>query len=155
MKKFLFIYFLIFFKGFGEMPLIPLIPASPTEHPTSKRVLEKVATLMGKLECEVIVPLEIISDIEIKALVVDNENLNIPFDVELNKTPNINNNYKLNFSETKIDIDKDGNIDTEIYASKTIDSKLLKDNYVKITGKNISKEGTHKKKIYITVEVND
>ncbi len=127
------------------MPLIPIIPASPTEHPTSKRVLEKVATLMGKAECEVIIPLEIISDIEIKALVVDNENLNIPFDVELNKTPNKNNNYNINFSETKIDIDRDGNIDTEIYASKTIDSKLLKDNYVKITGKNISKEGTHKK----------
>lgn len=112
-------------------------------------------TLDVELVAQVIVPLEVISDVHIKALVVDDENLEIPFEVELNRKPERIGIYSLNFSKTALDIDDDGVIDTEIFASQNINSKIIKDNYVKITGKNISKEGTHKKRVYITVEVND
>lgn len=112
-------------------------------------------TLDVELVAQVIVPLEVISDVHIKALVVDDENLEIPFEVELNRKPERTGIYSLNFSKTALDIDDDGVIDTEIFASQNINSKIIKDNYVKITGKNISKEGTHKKRVYITVEVND
>lgn len=112
-------------------------------------------TLDVELVAQVIVPLEVISDVHIKALVVDDENLEIPFEVELNQKPERTGIYSLNFSKTALDIDDDGIIDTEIFASQNINSKIIKDNYVKITGKNISKEGTHKKRVYITVEVND
>ena len=145
-----------------SIPMIPMLPAIPTDKieqvENGKPIIRKLinsGVLEVSLEAEVIVPLEVISDVHIKALVVDNENLEIPFEVELNRKPEAAGIYRLNFSKTTLDIDDDGVIDTEIFASKNIDSKNIKDNYVKITGKNISKEGTHKKRVYITVEVND
>ncbi|MGL6114499.1 MAG: hypothetical protein ACRC1R_05615 [Cetobacterium sp.] len=161
MIKFILLSLFIFNKSFSEMPLIPLIPATPIEYEEKKdegivkRKLEKNSSLMVKLQCDVIVPLEIVSDIDIKALIIEEEDLEIPFDIEFNKIPEHNKNYKLHFSETKIDIDKDGTVDTEIFYSKNLNKQKISDNYVKITGKNISQEGTHKKKIYITVEVDD
>ncbi|MCX3067643.1 hypothetical protein OQE61_09045 [Cetobacterium somerae] len=145
-----------------SIPMIPMLPAIPTDkieqvengEPIIRKLINS-GVLEVSLEAEVIVPLEVISDVHIKALVVDNENLEIPFEVELNRKPEAAGIYRLNFSKTTLDIDDDGVIDTEIFASKNIDSKNIKDNYVKITGKNISKEGTHKKRVYITVEVND
>lgn len=149
-------------EGDVFIPMIPLIPASPTEKPVvgedgeiKIRKLLKIGTALAKIEAEVIVPLEVISDIDIKALVVDEENLKIPFELELSRKPEASNMYKIDFSSTKIDIDNDGVIDTEIFANEKISDKIIRDNYVKITGKNISKEGTHKKRVYITVEVKD
>lgn len=141
------------------IPMVPMIPATPNEKvddiTNKKRVLEKVSTIMGKMEVDIIVPMEIISDVDIKALVIDDENLEIPFDIEFNKKPDIKNYYSLNFSSTQLDIDDDGIIDTEIFSPKFVNERVTKDNYVKITGKNISKEGTHKKRVYITVEVRE
>ncbi|MGL4977322.1 MAG: hypothetical protein ACRC5G_04840 [Cetobacterium sp.] len=141
--------------------MIPLLPAIPTDKvETGEDGVVKTRTLLrtGMLEvvlkAEVVLPLEVITDVDIKALVVDDENLEIPFEVELNRVPESAGIYKLNFSKTALDIDDDGVIDTEIFSSNNINSKVIKDNYVKITGKNISKEGTHKKRVYITVEVN-
>lgn len=157
-----FINFSILMAVEGGIPMLPLLPSIPTDkieqvengEPIIRKLINS-GVLEVSLKAEVIVPLEVISDVHIKALVVDNENLEIPFEVELNRKPEAAGIYRLNFSKTALDIDDDGVIDTEIFASKNIDSKNIKDNYVKITGKNISKEGTHKKRVYITVEVND
>lgn len=157
-----FINFSILIAVEGSIPLLPLLPAIPTDkieqgengEPIVRKLISS-GILEVELKAEVIVPLEVISDVHIKALVVDDENLEIPFEVELNRKPEAVGIYRLNFSKTALDIDDDGVIDTEIFASKNIDNKKVKDNYVKITGKNISKEGTHKKRVYITVEVND
>lgn len=157
-----FINFSILMAVEGGIPMLPLLPSIPTDkieqvengEPIIRKLINS-GVLEVSLKAEVIVPLEVISDIHIKALVVDNENLEIPFEVELNRKPEAAGIYRLNFSKTALDIDDDGIIDTEIFTSKNIDSKNIKDNYVKITGKNISKEGTHKKRVYITVEVND
>ncbi len=146
-------------ESFPATPLLPSIPSDRLEQgensETTLRRLLSTGVLEVQLEANVVVPLEVISDVHIKALVIDDENLEIPFEVELNKNPESSGIYRLHFSKTALDIDNDGVIDTEIFASKNIDSKRIKDNYVKITGKNISREGTHKKRVYITVEVND
>ncbi|MGL5725731.1 hypothetical protein [Cetobacterium sp.] len=149
-------------KSRSSVPMLPLLPGVPIEKVeetedgmvTTRRLLS-TGSLETRLEADVVVPLEIISDIEVKALIVDDENLEVPFEVELNKKPERAGIYRLNFSKTALDIDDDGVIDTEIFASQNIDSKIIKDNYVKITGKNISKEGTHRKRVYITVEVDN
>lgn len=152
MLKIFLIYTIISLLSFGKtidgVETLPIFPA-PT------RYLLKSGTINSKIECNVIVPLEIISDIHIKALIYDNEEVEIHFELELNKKPERKNMYKINFSSKKIDIDKDGKIDTEIFVNKNILSQNIYDNIVKITGKNISKEGTHRKRVYITVEVND
>ncbi|MGL5934959.1 MAG: hypothetical protein ACRCZI_04995 [Cetobacterium sp.] len=164
--KILTIFFLIcsvlFGKSRSSIPMIPLLPAIPVEKveenengTVTTRKLLSTGSLEVSLEADVVVPLEIISDIEVKALIVDDENLEIPFEIELNRKPERAGIYKLHFSKTALDIDDDGIVDTEIFASQNIDSKIVKDNYVKITGKNISKEGTHRKRVYITVEVDN
>ena len=61
----------------------------------------------------------------------------------------------LNYSQTEIDLDNDGNIDTKIYSPKYINKKVVDDNLLTIDGSNITKEGLHKKRVYITVEVRD
>lgn len=162
MKKFFLSFILITFAEVFSQPMIPLIPANPVEKEevsengeTQIRKLIKTATLDIPLKAEVIVPLEIITDVDIKALIIDDENLEIPFELELNRKPEAIGLYRLNFSSTQLDIDDDGVVDTEIFASKNISDKFIKDNYIKITGKNISREGTHKKRVYITVEVNN
>ena len=115
----------------------------------------KTKSIMMGITTEVVVPLEIISDIDIEAMVVDDQDVVVPFDLELSKTPDKKNFYKLKYSENEIDIDKDGKVDTYIYSNKYINSKIQKDNYVFIRGRNITKEGYHEKIVYVDVEIND
>lgn len=145
-----------------SIPMIPLIPASPNtdivvdeEENVTEWELEEISTFHLETKVNVIVPLEIITDVEIKALVVDNAKVTVPFELEMNKEPDKKNFYELNYSETEIDIDKDGVIDTKIYSPIYINEKIVKDNYLVIDGANISKEGIHKKRIYITVELKE
>lgn len=120
----------------------------------SKYLLKTKAVMLG-MSTNVVVPLEIISDIEIQAFILDDEQISIPFEIEFNKKPSKRDFYKIKYSENKIDIDNDGKFDTYIYSNKNIDSNILKDNYVIIHGKNITKTGYHEKIIYLTVETHD
>ena len=144
-----------------SIPMTPLIPAAPViKEENVNGVIKKRRILItdsveARVKAQVIVPLEVISDVDIKALVIDDQEVTVPFQLELNKKPDRENFYKINFSQKEIDIDKDGRVDTTIYVNEKINSKIIRDNYVKIEGKNISKEGTHRKKVYITVEVDD
>lgn len=144
-----------------SIPMTPLIPAAPVTKEENvngiirKRKLLIIDSVEARVKAQVIVPLEVISNVDIKALVIDDQEVTVPFQLELNKKPDRENFYKINFSQKEIDIDKDGRIDTTIYVNEKINSKTIRDNYVKIEGKNISKEGTHRKKVYITVEVDD
>lgn len=144
------------------LPAIPLIPALPSEESTTdgtgeeiKWKLEDSYTIHLDTKVKAVVPLEIITDVDIKALIIDDELVTIPFELEMNKEPDKQNFYILNYSETEIDIDGDGILDTFIYSPKYINKKLVTDNYLFIDGKNISREGVHKKKVYITVELNE
>lgn len=119
-----------------------------------RKILNIKSTMLG-MYADVVVPLEIISDIEVQALVIDDQDIVVPFEIEMSKSPNKKNYYKLNYSENKIDIDKDGKTDTYIYSNKYINNKIEKNNYVIIQGKNISKEGYHEKIVYINIEIND
>ncbi|MGL4642042.1 MAG: hypothetical protein ACRCVB_03075 [Cetobacterium sp.] len=144
------------------LPGIPVIPGLPSEElvvensgEEVKWILENSYTINLDTKVKVVVPLEILTDVEIKALVIDNQELTIPFQLEMNKEPDRQNFYTLNYSEKEIDIDGDGQIDTFIYSPKYINKKVITDNYLYIDGKNISNEGVHKKKIYITVELRE
>lgn len=141
-----------------SIPMIPLIPATPVEKEDENEdvwILEKISTVMMESKVKIVVPLEIISDIEIKAMVIDNQKLEIPFEIEMNKEPEKKDHYMLKYSQTEIDLDNDGNIDTKIYSPKYINKKVVDDNLLTIDGSNITKEGLHKKRVYITVEVRD
>ncbi|ERT68263.1 hypothetical protein HMPREF0202_01833 [Cetobacterium somerae ATCC BAA-474] len=145
-----------------EIPMIPMIPASPNTDTTTDEnnnltewELEKISTFHLETKVEVLVPLEIISDVEIKALVIDDQKLVIPFELEMNKEPERKNYYGLHYSETEIDIDEDGKVDTKIFSPKYINQKFVKDNYLYIDGSKISKEGVHKKRVYVTVELKE
>ncbi|MGL5581387.1 MAG: hypothetical protein ACRDCE_10555 [Cetobacterium sp.] len=165
-KIILFILFLIFTSiSVAEIHIPTTIPSDESMAPPvpdgdfivssserDKIGLEKVKSVVMKARTEIFVPLEIISDIDIKTLIIDNQEVIVPFEIEVNKEPDKKNFYKLNYSENEIDIDLDGQIDTFIYSSKYINSKIIKDNYVLFKGKNISKEGKHEKIIYITIE---
>ena len=83
-------------------------------------------------------------------MIIDDQRAVVPFEIEMNKEPDKKDYYKLNYSETEIDIDEDGEVDTKIYSNEFINSKIGKRNYVVIEGKNISKEGYHEKIIYLT-----
>lgn len=140
------------------------IPQLPTDDLTEvdlqgniigKRVLEKNTTVYLESRVNVFVPLEIISDIDIEAIILDNQKLEIPFEVEFNKVPEKKDYYKLCYSETEIDIDQDGKTDTFIYSSPFINTKIKTDNILYIDGENISKEGTFKKKVYMTIEIKE
>lgn len=172
---------LIFFKsGFsseGNGEFIPPIPLPPeivnSENPNDDfaipeikksgtdidgedlRYLEKTYTVMMEAKVDVFIPLEVISDINIEATVIGNQIKEIPFEVELNRTPEKKDYYSIKYSESIIDIDGDGNPDTYIHSPKYINEKISKDNYVKIYGEKISKEGKHNKTIYVTVEVGE
>ena len=144
------------------LPAIPLIPALPNEESTTdgtgeevKWKLEDSYTINLDTKVKAVVPLEIITDVDIKALIIDDEQVTIPFELEMNKVPDKQNFYMLNYRETEIDIDGDGVLDTFIYSPKYINKKLVTDNYLFIDGKNISREGVHRKKVYITVELNE
>ena len=119
------------------------------------RYLEKTYTVMMEAKVNVFIPLEVISDIDIETTIVDNQVKEIPFEIELNRTPEKKDYYSIKYSESVIDIDRDGKIDTYINSPKYINEKISKDNYVKIYGENISKEGKHNKTIYVTVEIGE
>lgn len=162
MKKMLGLFFLLTGIILAEeqkteiIPMVPLLPSIPVQQENSgKPIPIDVKTVIMKMETKIEVPLEIISDIEIKAIVIDDQTATVPFEIEMNKEPDKKDYYKLNYSETEIDIDDDGRTDTFIYSNKYINSKLEKDNRVEIQGKNISKEGYHEKIIYMTVEIHD
>ena len=151
-------------SGAPIIPMIPMIPATPIEKVEDIELengeikqevweLIKTNTIMVKSHVDVVVPLEIMTDIDIKALVIDDQKLEIPFEIELNKEPDKKDFYSLNFSETAIDIDNDGKIDTHIISPKYINKKVVDDNLLIIDGKNISVEGTHRKKVYINIEM--
>ena len=140
-------------EGEAEKTIIPMVPVLPAL-PNEKTPIETKTVFMG-MKTEIVVPLEIISDIEIQAMVIDEQEIEVPFEIEFNKTPDKNKTYKIGYTQTEIDIDEDGKVDTYIYSNTNIDSKILKDNKVVIQGKNISKEGYHEKIVYITVETHD
>ena len=140
-----------------EIPLIPLIPALPNKVETidedkNIRHLEKNFTVMMEAKTDIYVPIEIVSDISLKALVFGDETVQVPFEIELNREPEKKNFYRIQYSEDKIDIDNDGKIDTYINSPEFANSRIITDNFVEIQGKNISNEGKHRKKVYITIE---
>lgn len=138
-----------------ELPTEDLNETDSQGNVIGRRILEKNTTVYLESRVRIFVPLEIISDIDIEALIVDNQKLRVPFEIELNKIPEKQNYYKLHYSEKEIDIDLDGQIDTYIYSSPFINTKILKDNILYIDGEKISKEGTFKRKIYMTIEVRE
>ncbi|MGL4508566.1 hypothetical protein [Cetobacterium sp.] len=156
-------------ESLEHLPMKPLLPIYPDGTPayapieeldqTSKneedkgRALEKMNTLMLQIKTNVYVPLEIISDVDIEATLVDDQEVIIPFNIETNKQPDKKDYYKLKFSENEVDIDKDGTVDTYLYSTKYINSKISDGNYVNIKGSGISTDGTFYKKIYLTIEV--
>lgn len=117
------------------------------------RVLEKTYTILMEEKVNIFVPLEIISDVDIEATLIGDQSLEIPFEIELNKQPEKKDYYSIKYSESAIDIDKDGKLDTYIYSPQYINERVIKDNYIKIYGDKISKEGQHKKSVYMEVEV--
>lgn len=154
-----------FGKSIPALPIIPpdiekpSLPSLPNEDLTEigggVRALEKNTTVMMNLKLDVVVPLEIVSDVDVEALVIDNQKIEVPFDVELNKIPEKKDYYSLKFSETEIDIDGDGQIDTTIYTPKFINSRIVDENILYIDGEKISNEGKYQRKVYMTIEVQE
>lgn len=156
---FIFIFNIVSFSEETQKPLIPMLPLLPSmpANPEAQGlpVPLETKTIIMMMETEIKVPLEIISDIEIQAMVIDDQEISVPFEIEMNKEPEKKDYYKLHYSENEIDIDNDGKVDTHIYSNRFINSKIEKNNKVVIEGKNISKEGYHEKVIYLTVEIID
>lgn len=141
----------------SELPLISLVPALPDtveniDEEGNIRNLEKNYTVMIEAKVNIFVPLEIVSDINIEATVYGDQVLEVPFEIELNKEPEKKNYYKLKYSETEIDVDNDGRVDTYIYSPEFVNTRYIKDNFVRIHGDKISQEGDYTKKVYVTVE---
>ncbi|MGL5459972.1 MAG: hypothetical protein ACRDBY_10190 [Cetobacterium sp.] len=141
----------------SEIPLIPIIPSLPNtieniDGDGNIRNLEKNYTVVVEAKVNIFVPLEIVSDINIDATVYDDQVVEVPFEIELNKEPEKKNYYKLKYSETEIDIDNDGRIDTYIYSPEFVNTKYIRDNFVRIHGERITSEGDYTKKVYVTVE---
>lgn len=142
----------------GELPMFPIGPSTPT---TGKdvdeygqiRMLEKTFNVNLESKVNVFVPLEVITDVHLEGSVVGDQVLDIPFEVELNREPEKENYYVIKYSENLLDIDNDGLMDTYIHSPEYVNDKVSKDNFVRIYGGNISKEGTYKKDIYLTVEI--
>lgn len=141
----------------GMIPMIPVVSEGydPENEGSRPWKMEKTFNLMMEARVNVVVPLEIISDIDIKAMIIDNQKLEIPFEIEMNREPEKQDHYMLRYSETEIDIDGDGKVDTRIYSPKYINKKVVDDNLLTIDGENISIEGVHRKRVYITVEIKD
>lgn len=140
-----------------EIPLIPLEPALPTQKENvdeegNIRHLEKNFTVLMESKVNIFVPLEVVSDISINATVLGDETVQVPFEIELNREPEKRDFYKIMYSEKDIDIDNDGRIDTRIYSPEFANTRIIRDNYVEVEGKNISKDGEYQKKVYITIE---
>lgn len=96
-----------------------------------------------------------ITDINIKESVIGDQILDIPFEIELNRKPEKNDYYTIKYSENIIDIDSDGEYDTYIFSPQYINDKVSRDNFVRVYGESISREGTYRKDVYITVEIGD
>lgn len=141
--------------GAEEKPLVPMVPMLPAVPQNAERVPIETKTVFMGMKTEIVVPLEIISDVEIQAMVIDDQEIEVPFEIEFNKMPDKDKTYKIGYTETEIDIDKDGKTDTYIYSNDKVDSKILTGNKVVIQGKNISKEGYHEKVVYINVETHN
>lgn len=141
--------------GAEEKPVIPMVPMLPAVPQNAERVPIETKTVFMGMKTEIVVPLEIISDVEIQAMVIDDQEIEVPFEIEFNKMPDKDKTYKIGYTETEIDIDKDGKTDTYIYSNDKVDSKILTGNKVVIQGKNISKEGYHEKVVYINVETHN
>lgn len=137
-----------------ELPFVPTIKEYMKED-NGYRELEETYTVMLQTKVKVFVPLEIFSDIDLKATVIDDQKITVPFDIVMNREPKKDENYMLHFSETEIDIDNDGEIDTKIYAPTHIKSKIIEESYIEIEGSKITTEGKHNRRVYITVEVPD
>ena len=142
----------------GKLPMIPVAPNIPTTGKDEDeygqiRLLENTYTVMLESKMNVFVPLEIITDIDIEQNVIGDQIVDVPFEIELNREPEKKNYYSIKYSENLLDIDQDGVYDTYIHSPEYINEKVSKDNFVRIYGGNISKEGTHKKDIYLTVEI--
>lgn len=140
-----------------EIPLIPIIPSLPTEVEDTDeegniRHLEKNYTIMVESKVNIFVPLEIVSDISVDALVLGDETVQVPFDIELNREPEKKDFYKIVYSQKELDIDNDGRIDTYIYSPEFANTRIISDNYVEVQGRNISKDGDYQKKVYVTIE---
>lgn len=143
-----------------ELPLFPLNPSIPIkgediEESGDIRTLEKTYTVMVEAKVNVFVPLEVITDINIKESVIGDQILDIPFEIELNRKPEKNDYYTIKYSENIIDIDSDGEYDTYIFSPQYINDKVSRDNFVRVYGESISREGTYRKDVYITVEIGD
>ena len=139
-----------------ELPELPKLPTEDKQEKNGKiRKLLRNTTVMLQSKVEVSVPLQIMSDVDIETMVIDEQKLEIPFDIELNKEPDIKNYYKIKYSENNIDIDNDGQVDTVIYSPPYLNTRIIEDNIVYIDGAKISKEGTHKRKVYMTIEVKE
>ena len=104
MKKLIMLFMVISSIGMAKsIPAIPIIPINPpTENkpdvptlPTEDKVeadgrirkLEQNTTILMNVQLKVEVPLEIVSDVDINAMVIDDMKLEIPFEIELNKKP--------------------------------------------------------------------
>ena len=110
-------------------------------------------TTLLKTDAKIIVPLEIITDLEIDATVVDNQKLEVPFTLEMNKNPN--KKYKINYSEKIIDIDGDRRNDIEIISPEYAHTKIVENNKLIIYGENIKNDGIYHKRVYISVQLID
>ncbi|MGL4307401.1 MAG: hypothetical protein ACRCRV_00740, partial [Cetobacterium sp.] len=163
MKGILMIFFLLFSlegRGMennkvetGELPKEDMVEYDENGKVLGIRTLEKNTSLYLESKVNIYVPLEIISDVDIEALVIDESQVRIPFEIELNRKPERENYFKLKYSENEIDIDKDGKIDTYIYSTPFLNKKIERDNIVYIDGRNISREGEFEKIVYMTIEV--
>ncbi|MGL4866008.1 hypothetical protein [Cetobacterium sp.] len=139
-----------------NMPQMPALEGYKEDLDGKKlRKLQKTYTVALGTKVNVFIPLEVMTDIDIEATIIGNQIAQIPFDIELNRTPEKKNYYSVKYSKNELDIDDDGEIDTFIYSSKYINDRVSKDNYVKIFGEKISRDGVHKKKVYVTIEVGE
>ena len=129
------------------------VPDENIDKTDGYRILEKTFTVMMENKINVFVPLEIVTDIDIEATVIENQQIKVPFDIELNRKPEKQGHYIVKFTETEIDIDEDGAIDTYIYTPEFLEEKINKGNYVEIFGEKISEEGTYNRKVYMMVDV--
>ena len=142
-------------KNVSALPTEDMVEYDENGKVIGIRTLEKNTSVYLDNKVDVYVPLEIISDVDIDALIIDDSQVKIPFSVELNREPERQNYFMLKYSQTEIDIDQDGKIDTHIYSSPFLNKKIEEDNVVYIDGKNISKEGNFEKVIYMTIEVRE
>lgn len=142
-------------KNVSALPTEDMVEYDENGKVIGIRTLEKNTSVYLDSKVDVYVPLEIISDVDIDALIIDDNQVRIPFSVELNREPERQNYFMLKCSQTEIDIDQDGKIDTHIYSSPFLNKKIEEDNVVYIDGKNISKEGNFEKVIYMTIEVRE